>query len=573
MKVDLCKNYTHSDSEVPEKIVEKVEVAKEQTLEIPSLEQLLEEVDNHNQVVQTTLESPYDTESEIKFVKSFLTNHLFELHDQTMNDYEVLADIQDNSDSDLHSMPDDELRSVLEFETADSDDFHDNNISTSDHVVQDDYAFAERLSILDHMDHICEEVSSLHSRLEDLESSIAQKVFDEIHLSLPTLITNALKEHLPRILSATLKDCLPLIVKESLQTHIPAASEQFAETQTQLNKKVVKQINRQFNISHVVQKGVHEDLQSQTKHISKYCSSFQNMQTQLQDVQDLLESAGELAYKESTLLVSETKVNEESAMVLYECEKKDLVDLTTEQDLEDDDDLDTHPLSKRFKSMHPILSKPQPSVKQFTDQLFKTTSLKFSPAPPREPTHLRDESKGKGIAAKEPLKDIIPFMEEGGPEMKRLADLKEHEKKSEEELKKLLNPATFKAKRLGLPPPPELATFGLNDEEKKRKRSEFLREVFMTKDVRVDGMNMNLIPPPRVVPIKGLVIKELESRIFFMNMNTDLAFQRENEFHLTHIVQLIWIQNQIKVDSEIANEIFRTMNYVIEARDDCIKAR
>ncbi|GKE27527.1 hypothetical protein Tco_1442911, partial [Tanacetum coccineum] len=92
------------------------------------------------------------------------------------------------------------------------------------------------------------------------------------------------------------------------------------------------------------------------------------------------------------------------------------------------------------------------------------------------------------------------------------------------------------AKRLGLPPPPELATFGLNAEENKMKRSEFLREVFVTKDVRVDWMNRNLIPPPRVVPIEGLVIKELESGIFFMNRNTDLAFQRENEFHLTHIV-------------------------------------
>ncbi|GKG23975.1 hypothetical protein Tco_0392011, partial [Tanacetum coccineum] len=99
------------------------------------------------------------------------------------------------------------------------------------------------------------------------------------------------------------------------------------------------------------------------------------MQTQLQDVKDLLESAiiidetvegekkqkdinaipaptqgehktaenitllepsseiqGELDYKESTIPVFERKVNEESAMVLYNPEK-DLVDLTTtEQD-------------------------------------------------------------------------------------------------------------------------------------------------------------------------------------------------------------------------------------------------
>ncbi|GJV95025.1 hypothetical protein Tco_1546602 [Tanacetum coccineum] len=413
---------------VPEQIVKKEEVAEEQTLEIPSLEQLLEEVDNHNQADQTTSESPYDTESEIKVVKSFLTSHLSELHDQTMNNYEVLADIHDKSDSDLHSMPDNELRTVLEFETIDSDDFHDNDVSTSDYVVQNDYASAERLSLPDHMDHICKEVSFLHSRLEDLEFSIAQKVSDEIQSSLPALVTNALKKQLPGILSATLKDCLPLLIKESLQTHIPATSEynRFVTLQKELSKVIKSEVAKKVQV--VGLDGVREDLQSQTMHISKYCSSFQNMQTQLQDVKDLLKSAGEhktaknitqpepspetqgeLAYKESTLPVSKTKVNKESTMVLYESEKKDLVDLTTEQDSEDDDDLDKQPLSKRFKIMHPILSKPQPSVKQFTDQLFGITSLKFSPTLPIEPTPPRDESKGKGIATEEQPKDIMPF--------------------------------------------------------------------------------------------------------------------------------------------------------------------
>ncbi|GJV77158.1 retrovirus-related pol polyprotein from transposon TNT 1-94 [Tanacetum coccineum] len=76
-----------------EKIVETKEVAEELTLEIPTIEQLLDEVDNHNKAIQATSESPYDTESEIKVVKSFLTSHLSELQDQTMNDYEFSADI------------------------------------------------------------------------------------------------------------------------------------------------------------------------------------------------------------------------------------------------------------------------------------------------------------------------------------------------------------------------------------------------------------------------------------------------------------------------------------------------
>ncbi|GJV24001.1 hypothetical protein Tco_1376696 [Tanacetum coccineum] len=83
------------------------------------------------------------------------------------------------------------------------------------------------------------------------------------------------------------------------------------------------------------------------------------------------------------------------------------------------------------------------------------------------------------------------------------------------------------AKKLGLPSPPTLATFGMTVEEKKRKRTQFLKEAFITEDIRVDGMNKNLIPPLEVILIEGLVINEPESGIFFMNRNTDIAFQRE----------------------------------------------
>ncbi|GJR81698.1 hypothetical protein Tco_0152483 [Tanacetum coccineum] len=321
--------------------------------------------------------------------------------------------------------------------------------------------------------------------------------------------------------------------------------------------------------------------------------------------------------------------------------------------------------------MHPIPNKSQPSVKQFTNQLFGTTSSKFSPTPPREPTPPRDESKKKGIAIEEPPKDSIPFIEEGGlvpkipnlktfilpegtlslekfmaqlKEMKILTDLKEQEKKSEEELKKLLNPSTFKAQalkweeheekkakmlkefnkrisektspmpitkisyvvnssktatmritrdkdplNLKVYPDFRLRMLGFSEwlevhvlaSKKSGKSYDVLLQSFTTKfqwkrkekgqssskrclikDVRVDGMNINLIPPLGVVPIEGLVIKEPKSGIFYMNRNTDVVFQRESKFHLTPTVELIRIHNQIKVNSEIASEMYRTMNYV-----------
>ncbi|GKB72887.1 hypothetical protein Tco_0934299 [Tanacetum coccineum] len=115
---------------------------------------------------------------------------------------------------------------------------------------------------------------------------------------------------------------------------------------------------------------------------------------------------------------------------------------------------------------------------------------------------------------------------------------------------------------------------GLTPAERKRKRtSNIIKEVFVTKDIRVEGMQRNLIPPPGVMPIQGLVISELESGIFFMNRNTDIGFQRESEFHLAPTIDLIRLQRQIKVDSEIAREMVSRMNFVIEARDDYNKAR
>ncbi|GKF67643.1 hypothetical protein Tco_0197322, partial [Tanacetum coccineum] len=141
---------------------------------IPTVEQLLDEVDKQNKVVQETLESPYDTESEIKVVKSYFTSHIPKEQDQIMHDSDESADVQE--DSDYESMPEDDLRSVSGFEAAESDNTQGNDVSHSDYIFQDDNASAERLSLLDHMDHICEEVSSLHSNLGDMESSIIHQV-------------------------------------------------------------------------------------------------------------------------------------------------------------------------------------------------------------------------------------------------------------------------------------------------------------------------------------------------------------------------------------------------------------
>ncbi|GJU49094.1 hypothetical protein Tco_1218649 [Tanacetum coccineum] len=106
-------------------------------------------------------------------------------------------------------------------------------------------------------------------------------------------------------------------------------------------------------------------------------------------------------------------------------------------------------------------------------RLFGTTSSKFLPTSLREQTPPKDSSKGKAIAIiEEPRNELVQFQEEGrsnpkapnlkpfttleGPlsqeefdkqikELKRISDLKAEKEKSEQELRKLLNPATLKA--------------------------------------------------------------------------------------------------------------------------------
>ncbi|GJW72254.1 hypothetical protein Tco_0129171 [Tanacetum coccineum] len=117
-------------------------------------------------------------------------------------------------------------------------------------------------------------------------------------------------------------------------------------------------------------------------------------------------------------------INEEKALVVHTSEEK-----SSEEDTSGKKETNDEPPTKNEVPNSTIINAityssevympEQPNVTgmlsndldQFTEHLSKTTSSIFSPTPPREPTPPIDESKGKGIATEEPLKDIIPFME------------------------------------------------------------------------------------------------------------------------------------------------------------------
>ncbi|GJY76304.1 hypothetical protein Tco_0481420 [Tanacetum coccineum] len=479
-----------------------------------------------------------------------------------------------DSNSDLQSMLDDNLRSVLGFQTTDSDNSIENGVSKSDN---------KELS------------KSLHKNMKKSIRLKVQKgmkeVQDKLSCCTSTVATNS--QHV-QDLRVMFNDMISLLKAAKVFKKANAKGEKYEE------KNPAEEKNAQ------------------------HPNQIKGEQIEGANIADIVQGEQPAA---------QVVLNEEKALGVHNPKEKKTEGTVSMEDDSDHDDLDKQPLSKRFKIMTPIpnpiplntfvlkhplkLEEKQQSLLEFTHQLFGTTSSKFSPTPPREPTPPRDPAKGKEVAiVKEQVNELVTYQEEGGSipkmpklkhfitpegtlsqeeldnqikELKRTNDLKAQKDKSEEELRKMFNQATLKAqakkwteheakkakileeynhqisfrddplpitkisytvnsnkeatmkiirgdnplnlivhpnfrlkslgfsewleaKKLGLPPPPALATFRMTAEQKKRKRAEFLKE-------------------------------------------------------------LIRIQNQIKVDSEIADEMFRKMIYVIEARNDCIKAR
>ncbi|GJR37454.1 hypothetical protein Tco_1213138 [Tanacetum coccineum] len=260
--------------------------------------------------------------------------------------------------------------------------------------------------------------------------------------------------------------------------------------------------------------------------------------------------------------------------------------------------------------------------------------------------------KGKGVATEEPMKELIPYIEEGGSdpkilnvksfvtqegvlsqeyfmaqlkEMKRLVDLKEKRAKMLDEYNKCiyeradpftitrihyrasssrdatmritidhdpLNVMVYKkfklktlgfsewlevqalesktssksndlllqilgamfnwiitqAKKLGIPPPPELAHIGKPTEDKKRKRTEILTKVFVKENIVVDEMKRNLDPPQGVEDRRGL-------------------------FYLATTVHLVKLLGSIIRDTPEAEEVYKLIELEIESRNDVMRAR
>ncbi|GJU58297.1 retrovirus-related pol polyprotein from transposon TNT 1-94 [Tanacetum coccineum] len=523
----------------PPRCLEASELAEEKkdvgahSLEVPTFEQLMDEVNKQNKSMSETPESPYDTESGIKFIKSFKVATIFgslSIHletDQTANANITFLGSRpttielDDSGSDLYSMPSDDMASLTGFETplsANGDDALPN-------------ASAGVSAISNPFGHLHRERTTLSSKVDQMESRVTKD------------------------LSKVIKTKMSNSVRERVQ-------------------KGMQYVNdRLFTVQ--------DDIAHNTQRIDDMMELFRAMNFLLTDV------VNEQAPPSSKL------TNSKTALVIHPLKNK-----TSKANVSKEKDSVDEPPVKKLKQ--------ELSVKQFIDYLFNTTSSSFSPSPPREPTPLRDPSKGKGVTIEEPMKDLIPYMEEGGSEPKiqsrksfitlegvlseedNMAQLKEmadllpiikisyRVSSSQDATMRITrdnDPLNIMAKKLGVPPPLELANFGWSSKNKKRKRSEKLQEVFVKEDIVVDGMHRNLILPTGIIGRRGMIICEPKARIFYYNGNFDLAFQRESEFHLATTPQLIRLQPDITRGAPEAEDMYNLLSLTIKARNDAEEAR
>ncbi|GKD42786.1 hypothetical protein Tco_1267431 [Tanacetum coccineum] len=143
-------------------------------------------------------ESPFDTKSEIKFIRKEVPKFIYNgshVNKDATKGFSLSNQVIQKADSDLESMPGDEIESLSEFEADESNDddrqsVHKKYLTKTDEAAADNIldeladmakfknenmnSFADKPSQSDPLGHLHKDLSSLTSKLAHLESSLAQ---------------------------------------------------------------------------------------------------------------------------------------------------------------------------------------------------------------------------------------------------------------------------------------------------------------------------------------------------------------------------------------------------------------
>ncbi|GJS79118.1 hypothetical protein Tco_0728999 [Tanacetum coccineum] len=536
------------------------ESAEEQRnqLKTAEAEKLMDEYEKKKGADEVEYESHYDTKSEIKFVESFpvttIPGSLF-IDQDMMGDTADLS-LQDQLmeeevDSDLKSMPDDEVESVSGFEVAESTDEENDTAETKVKLTQSENTVDNILDEMtslnastdkpsDPLGPIQAELSSFTTKIEKLESSLAEKVADKLEESVPRMVADAFEERMADLLADTLKNILPQIIKDSIQQALPKFDQRVQETLK----------------AQSVRKGVWKDLQIVKDSLSYYATQLDKGDVNLLELVNLM--------KDMVFLLDSAKVFEkakaEGEKVFL---KEDMrIKLAEEAKIAEE----AKAVEKAKANAH---GEPQP---------INTT---FEPKNAKEAKRLVEyEAKRANM-----LEEYTYYINHRAAQLaiiKITHRINNSTKEASMRITRNNDPLNlsvydkFVLKMLGFSKwlkiyalASKVKIAGLSTAEKKRKRtSEIIKEVFVSEDIVVDGMHRNLVPPPGVEGSRGLVISEPKSVIFFYNGNFDLVFQREEESHLATTAQLIRIHSAIQRNTPKGGVMFKNMELTIEARSD-----
>ncbi|GJR02960.1 hypothetical protein Tco_0525944 [Tanacetum coccineum] len=86
-------------------------------------------------------------------------------------------------------------------------------------------------------------------RVNNLESSLAQRVADKIKDSVPILVADAFEESVPELLFETIKNILPQIIKDSIKQALPKFDKRVKKTlNAEIPELLIKPLNNDFNL-------------------------------------------------------------------------------------------------------------------------------------------------------------------------------------------------------------------------------------------------------------------------------------------------------------------------------------
>ncbi|GJY62541.1 hypothetical protein Tco_0463198 [Tanacetum coccineum] len=254
---------TEAEKVLDQNVKEEVKDTGFVAMEEVTFEQIMDEVDSKTQGAQENAESPYDTESKIKIIKSYqaatISGSLF-IHQSYSYDQNKDVEEGDASESlsSLRSMPDDDLAFISGFETQDS----------ADHVSEDGtdtlHASAGKAAQSDPLGHLHAEMGILNTKIDQLESSISKKVAEDMKSfllkdSIKCSISESISEELPKVeaqVQKNLHDQLPNILLKPMYKDFNAfnklESHQFVLLQKELCKSLHNKMKKSIRLKDMV---------------------------------------------------------------------------------------------------------------------------------------------------------------------------------------------------------------------------------------------------------------------------------------------------------------------------------